>query len=258
VSKSVRDSALLLDLSSGQQPGDWFWPPHPEGSFAAAAARPPRPLRIAVLYTGLAGTSLDPSCLSAVKQATSLCSGLGHHVEEAAPKADFMHVKAEYLKILFSSLAIVLDGIATRRGKAIEESEVSFDTWWVYQRAQALTSKEYGRALQTLQLFSRTIGHFFEKYNVLLLATMGGPPVPIGWIDTALDEAQERQWPNTQAFNITGQPAMNVPLYRDERGVPIGVQFVGRYGEEAVLLQLAGQLERAQPWITKPPAQMRH
>ena len=100
------------------------------------------------------------------------------------------------------------------------------------------------------------MGRFFEEYDVLLLATMGGPPVPIGWLDTASVEAARRQWPNTLFFNITGQPAMNVPLYRDERGVPIGVQFAGRYGDDAMLLQLAGQLERAQPWITKPPDQM--
>jgi amidase len=257
VSKSVRDSALLLDLSSGKEPGDWFWPPRPEGSFAAAALRPPGQLRIAVLHSGIAGTSLDRSCVSAVRQAAELCSSLGHHVEEAAPKADFAHIKAEYLKILFSSLAIVLDSVASSRGKPIEESEVSLDVWWIYRRAQALSGKEYGAALQTLQLFSRTMARFFEKYDVLLLATMGGPPVPIGWIDTAPAEAQERQWPNTQAFNITGQPAMNVPLHRNERGVPIGVQFAGRYGEDATLLQLAGQLERAQPWITKPHAKMR-
>ena len=258
VSKSVRDSALLLDLSGGNQPGDWYWPPRPEESFAKAALRPPRPLRIAVLYTGLAGQSLDSSCIDAVKQAATLCSGLGHHVEEAAPQADFRHIKAEYLKIMFTNLAVNLDRVAANRGKPITESDVSSDNWRYYQRGQALSSREYHSALQTLQLFSRTIGHFFEKYDVHLSATMGGPPVPIGWIDTATRETADRQWPNTQVFNITGQPAMNVPLYKDKRGVPIGVQFAGRYGEDATLLQLAGQLERAQPWITKPPEQMRH
>jgi len=257
VSKSVRDSALLLDISSGNQPGDWYWLPRPEGSFAAAAVRPPRPLRIAVLYTGLAEQRLAPSCVNAVKKAATLCSDLGHHVEEAAPQADFRHVNAEYIKILYTSIAVVLDRIAFDRGKPIAESEVSFDTWWVYQRVQPLSGKEYHSALQTLQLFSRTMGRFFEKYDVLLTATMGGPPVPIGWIDTATRETVNRQWPNTHDFNITGQPAMNVPLYRDERGVPIGVQFAGRYGEDATLLQLAGQLERAKPWITIPPERMR-
>lgn len=258
VSKSVRDSALFLDLSSGNHPGDWFWPPRPEQRFAEAAVRPPRPLRIAVLYTGLAGQSLDSSCVKAVKQAAMLCSGLGHHVEEAAPQADFRHIKAEFLKIMFTNLALNLERIAVSRGKPIAESEVSFIIWAYYQRGQALSSMEFYSAMRTLQLFSRTMGRFFEKYDVLLLATMGGPPVPIGWLDTATAETADRQWPNTQAFNITGQPAMNVPLYRDERDVPIGVQFAGRYGEEALLLQLAGQLERAQPWITKPPTQMRH
>ena len=101
------------------------------------------------------------------------------------------------------------------------------------------------------------MGRFFEKYDVLLSATMGGPPVPIGWIDNATAETADLQWPNTQVFNITGQPAMNLPLYRDKRGVPIGVQFAGRYGEDSTLLQLSGQLERAQQWITKPPELMR-
>ena len=257
VSRSVRDSALMLDLSCGKESGDWYWPPSPEGSFAAAAARLPGPLRVAVLYTGLAGTRLDPSCVTAVEQAAKLCGDLGHHVEEAAPRADSGHTRAEFLKVLSTFLAIILDQAADRRGKPIAESEVSFQTWWIYQRAQSLTARDFGAALRTLQLFSRTMGRFFENYDVLLLATMGGPPVPIGWIGTASAEAQERQWPNTQAFNITGQPAMNVPLYRDKHGVPIGVQFVGRYGEEALLLQLAGQLERAQPWITRPPEKMR-
>jgi amidase len=257
VSRSVRDSALLLDLSSGNQPGDWYWPPRPERSFAETAARPPRPLRIAVLCTGLAGQSLDSSCVNAVKQAAALCSELGHHVEEAAPQADFKHIKAEFLKIMSTNLALNLERIARSRGEPIAESEVSLVTWSYYQGGQALSSIGFYSALRTLQLFSRTMGRFFEKYDVLLLATMGGPPVPIGWLDTATREAADRQWPNTLFFNITGQPAMNVPLHRDKRGVPIGVQFAGRYGEDATLLQLAEQLERAQPWITKPPEQMR-
>ena len=119
VSKSVRDSALLLDLSSGNQPGDWYWPPHPAGSFAEAAVRPPRPLRIAVLYTGFAGQSLHPSCVNAVKQAATLCSSLDHNVEESAPQADFKYIKAEFLKIMFTNLAFILDRVAVSRGKPI-------------------------------------------------------------------------------------------------------------------------------------------
>jgi Asp-tRNA(Asn)/Glu-tRNA(Gln) amidotransferase A subunit family amidase len=158
-------------------------------------------------------------------------------------------------------VAVNLDGEAARRGRPIEAGEVEMATWGMYLRGKAVSAPAYVRALQTVHAFGRAAAALWDRYDVLLTSTLGTPAIPIGALrgpKLSLDGYVERLFdfmPNTQAFNHSGQPAMTVPLAWSKGGLPIGIQFAGRYADEALLFRLAGQLEAARPWAhLRPPA----
>jgi amidase len=254
VTRSVRDSAVLLDMVCAPRPGDPYWLAAPETPFAAEVDRDPGRLRIAYSTAALASESLDPECAGAVLETARLCDSLGHRVEEAMLPGDFAAVGVAAGTVIAASVAATLDAEADRRGRAIGESEVEDVTWGMYQRGKGVSGGAYVRALQAAHAFGRTVAAFFEHHDVLLLSTLGSPPIPVGALrgdPPDLKDYVARLFafmPNTQAFNITGQPAMTAPLAWSRGGLPMGMQFVGRMGEEAVLLRLAGQLEQAKPW----------
>ena len=128
-------------------------------------------------------------------------------------------------------------------------------TWAMYQRGRRISGSDYIHALQTCHVFGRVVADYFEDHDVLLLSTLGSTAVPVGWLrEGGLDGYADRLFafmPNTQAFNITGQPAMSVPLAVSADGLPIGLQFVARVGDEATLFRLAAQLEHARPWASR-------
>jgi Asp-tRNA(Asn)/Glu-tRNA(Gln) amidotransferase A subunit family amidase len=158
--------------------------------------------------------------------------------------------------VISASIAANLDAEAERRGRPIEAGEIEAATMATYRRGQGVTAAAYVRGLQALHAYTRAEAQLFETYDVLLLSTLGSPAIPIGWILEDPKTIAERLFafmPNTQAFNNTGQPAMTVPLAQSRSGLPIGVQFVARMGEEATLFRLAGQLEQARPWFDRTP-----
>jgi amidase len=257
VTRSVRDSAVLLDAVCAPQPGDPYWLEPPATPFADEVGREPGPLRIAFTTAALAAPALDPECVDAVQDAARLCADLGHNVEEASLPGNLTAVGAAAGVVVAASVAATLDNEAARRSRPIVEGEVEDLTWAMYQRGRAVTGAAYIQALQAAHAFGRAVTAFFESYDVLLLSTLGRPPVPIGWLRGDRPDPRgyvERLFafmPNTQAFNITGQPAMTVPLAWSREALPIGVQFVGRPAGEAALFRLAGQLERARPWADR-------
>ncbi len=255
VTRTVRDSAALLDMVCAPQPGDPYWLAAPERPFADEARREPGRLRIAFSTASLAtGGAVDPECAQAVQDAARLCEHLGHQVEEAMLPAEFAAIGAAAGTVIAASVAAALDTEAARRGRAIGEDEIEDITWGMYQRGQAVTGAAYVQALQAAHAFGRLVARMFEDWDVLLLSTLGSPPIRTGALRgdaPGLQGYAERLFafmPNTQAFNITGQPAMSVPLAWTASGLPIGLQFAARMGEEALLLRLAGQLEQARPW----------
>jgi Asp-tRNA(Asn)/Glu-tRNA(Gln) amidotransferase A subunit family amidase len=158
--------------------------------------------------------------------------------------------------VISASVAAELDAEAERRGRPLASADVEGLTMATYRRGKAVDAAAYVRNIQVLHAYARAQAALFETYDVLLLSTLGRPPIPIGWITEDPQLIGERLFafmPNTQAFNNTGQPAMTVPLAQSKAGLPIGVQFVGRMGAESMLFQLAGQLERARPWFAKTP-----
>jgi amidase len=256
VTRSVRDSAALLDVASPPQPGDPYFLPAPEVPFAEAARREPGRLRIAFTTAALQSTGLAPECAAAVLETARLCESLGHTVEEAKVPGDVAAMRDAAALVIAASVAADLDAEAERRGRPIESEEIEPLTWANYRRGQKIAAPAYVRGIATLHAYGRAVAQLFETYDVLLLSTLGRPAIPVGWLFEDRDKIGERVFsfmPNTQPFNNTGQPAMTVPLAWSAGGLPIGMQFVGRTGEEALLLQLAAQLEQARPWFDKTP-----
>ncbi|HEY1447425.1 MAG TPA: amidase family protein [Caulobacteraceae bacterium] len=257
VSWSVRDSAALLDLVCQPVPGDPYWRDPPVTAFAEAARREPGALRVAFTTRALAAPAIDPECAKAVRETARLCEALGHRVEEAELPGDFAALGRVGGTVIAGNVAATLDAEAARRGQPIGEDEVEDVTWAMYQRGRRVSASDYLQALEACHAFGRVMAGYFQDHDVLLLSTLGSPAIPIGWLrGGGLDGYADRLFafmPNTQAFNITGQPAMSVPLAMSAGGLPIGLQFVARVGEEATLLQLAAQLEQAKPWAGRRP-----
>jgi len=257
VTWSVRDSAVLLDLICAPQPGDPYWLDAPARPFAAEVGRNPGRLRIAVSTAALAAPAIDPECAAAVRETAKLCESLGHHVEEANLPGDYAAVGQAAGTVVAASVAAMLDAEGARRGRPVAEDEIDDVTWATWQRGKGISGSAYVQAVQAAHAFGRVAAAFFERYDLLLMSTLGSPAIPIGHLRAGGPrDYAERLFafmPNTQAFNVTGQPAMSVPLATSVGGLPIGLQFVARGGEEALLFRLAGQLEEARPWAGRRP-----
>jgi amidase len=259
LTRSVRDSAALLDATCQPQPGDPYWLEPPRTPFLAEVGKDPGKLRIGFTTDTLIWGELMPENVKAVQDAAKLCAALGHHVEEAKPDVDFQQMAVHGNTAVSAATAANLENEAARRGSPITPEEVETLTWLIYQNGLEFTGVQVAQAIQQLHALSRRLAAFFETYDVMLLATNAKPPVPKGSIDmnaADLSDYAERLYtfiPNTQPFNVGGQPAMSVPLAWTDDGLPIGLQFAARGGGEATLFRLAAQLEQAQPWFNKLP-----
>ncbi len=257
VTRTVRDSAALLDAVCAPQPGDPYWATPPETPYLDEVGRDPGALRIGFITGGINVPAIDPECSGAVISAARLCESLGHHVFEARLDWDYPRVQIAAGVIVASSLAATLDNEALRRGQPVEQGEVEPGTWAFQAHGRSIPASVYIQALQTAPAFGRAAARSFQDFDMLLLSTLGSPAVPIGWLrEGGPEDFSPRLFqfmPNTQAFNVSGQPAMTVPLAWSAQGLPIGVQFVARAGEEGTLFRLAGQLERASPWADRRP-----
>jgi amidase len=252
VTRSVRDSAALLDVVCRPQPGDPYFLAAPERPFAEEVLREPGRLRIAFMAGAMQAPGLDPECAAAVRDTAKLCEDLGHHVEEVEIPGDVAAMMAAAGVVISASIAASLDAEAERRGRPIEAGEIEAMTMATYRRGAAVGAAAYVRGIQALHAYTRAEARLFETFDVLLLSTLGSPAIPVGWILEDPKRIGERLFafmPNTQAFNNTGQPAMTVPLAQSGSGLPIGMQFVARMGDETTLFRLAGQLEQARPWF---------
>ncbi|HSX91883.1 MAG TPA: amidase, partial [Hydrogenophaga sp.] len=257
VSRSVRDSAALLDALAGPMPGDPYSAAPPERPFLDEVGRAPGRLRIAFATTAPTGVPVDPACVAAVRDAARLCEELGHHVEEASPEFDAPALERGF-EMVFA--ANTLANIARATGGAMPDRElVEPLTYALAESARGIGAAEYILNLQALHRQARRIAGFFGRYDVWLTPTLAQTPRPLGWFDIRSSDA--RAWlakvtaylPFTYPFNVTGQPAASVPLHWTPEGLPIGCQFAARYGEEGLLLRLCAQLEAARPWFDRRP-----
>jgi len=259
VSRSVRDSALMLDCTAGLESGDPYTAPMPEHSFVEAVARPPRKLRIALMLKDHRGVALHPECLEAVQRAAKLCTGLGHAVEEADPNLDMVALRPMNARISAANTARSCHMRWKALGREPSPDDVEAATWAVYQRGLRVSGIEYIEAIAAAHAAGRKMAAFLTSYDVILSTTLAGPPPKLGYFDQDGDvrtftERVTEYLSVTPLHNATGTPAMSVPLYWTANGLPIGVHFAGRYGEEATLLALAAELETVQPWFNRVPA----
>jgi amidase len=248
VTRSVRDSAVLLDIACAPQAGDPYFLAPPERPFAEEVGRDPGKLRIGVFDGALTeGMQLEPEVAQAVRDAAKLCADLGHEVEPATLPGDHSGMQAAARTVLWGSIAANVDNEVRRRGRPLADGEIEPATLDIYRRGKETPAPEY-------HAYGRAAASLFERYDVFLLATLGSPAIPIGWLFEDPSQTVKRLFsymPNTQAFNNSGQPAMTVPLAWSSGGLPIGIQFAARMGDEATLFRLAGQLEQARPWFDR-------
>ena len=257
LTKSVRDAAAALDVVAGNIQGDPYWaPPAPPSWLEAAAEKPPR-LRIAVSFRKLDGNPLHPDCEEAVERAAKLCEDLGHAVEEATPAFDLGLLVPSFIIIWTANLATAIDYTARVTGQTPAPDLFEGLTWGMYEAGKRVAASDYLLAKAALQQAGRAAARFHETYDLWLTSTLGTPPMKLGSFDgeerdimkafTALFDYV----PFTALQNVTGQPAISLPLHWNAEGLPIGAHFVGRFGEEVTLLQVAGEIEGMMPWAAR-------
>ena len=202
---------------------------------------------------------MDSECVEAVLDAAKLCEGLGHDVVEASPAIDSEMMRQSFLAVFGAGIAWQIDWFARFSDRVPSPDQFEPGTWATYELARATSASEYLLAVQWLQIVSRDVGRFFVDHDVWLTPTLAEPPVLLGEFDAPADFPLAQlvraaaYVPFTPIANATGQPAMSVPLYWTDDGLPVGAHFVGRFGDEATLVRLAAQLESARPWEKRRP-----
>jgi len=278
LTRSVRDSAALLDATQGPDLGAPYVAPAPERPYADEVQREPGKLRIAFTTRSLLGTKVHPDCVEAVRRAAALCERLGHSVEEEAPEIDRRAIAKAFLGLIGAETAAEIEGAAESMRKKPRPRDFEPGTWMLAQIGHKFRADELARAVHLMRKTGRELAGWFETRDLFLTPTLASPPLRVGALDqkpaerlamavlravpseTAmrklLDQIAEQAFEFaafTPLANLSGQPAVSLPLQWNGQGLPIGSHFVGRFGDEATLLRLAAQLERAQPWAHLRP-----
>lgn len=259
VTRTVLDNALMLDVTAGGDPGAPYNPPPPLRPFAEEVGAPPGRLRIAFSDQPVAPTPVHDDCKAAVRDIAKLCEELGHTVEEARPIAPTDNYNEFFSTIWLGMVGWMIRDWERRTGRKPAPEHFEAHTWKMFSMDVKRHPSDFLLAVQDMHKFARQVAPFFDDYDVWLTPTLTEPPPPLGWFDfdrAHPHQATERleQYPRFTSFaNVTGQPAISLPLCWNDVGLPIGVQFTGRYGDEATLLRIASQLEIARPWAQRWP-----
>jgi amidase len=279
LTRSVRDSAAMLDATQGPDVGAPYMIPD-AGPFLKEVGKKPGKLKIAFSTKPMLGKNVHPDCVKGVEETVALLKGLGHAVVEEAPVIDGEEFSFRFLTVLAGQIRADIEEAAEAAGKKVSVDDFDIATFGTGMFGTILKASDYARAMRYLQSVSREVGRFFEKYDVLLTPVLSQPPVRIGALKPSASEQKQIKliarlgaiWvleamgvirplaaqtfefmPWTPVFNVTGQPAMSVPLHWNEAGLPIGMHFIGKWGDEATLFRLAGQLEKEKPWFDQAP-----
>jgi len=280
LTRSVRDSAALLDVSAGPEPTSPYWAPPPARPFLTEAGTPPGRLRIAFSTTPHLPGRVHPDCVAAVHDAAKLCESLGHHVSEASPEIAAEEFAFHFFLIVCASIAGGILGAEQLFQKTVGRSDLELPTWLAGLLGKQFQAGDTIASLSVLQAAARKVSRFYDDYDVLLTPVLGAPPLLIGELQPKGAELLAQQAiarfklgralkfrrvieatvsrvfefvPFSPVANVTGQPSMSVPLYWNDQGLPIGTMFTGRFGDEATLLRLAAQLEAERPWQKRRP-----
>jgi amidase len=266
LTRSVRDSARLLDATYGALHGDRHRAPAPEQPFIAALESQPSALRIALSTRTPTGEQVHPECVAAAERAALLCEQLGHHVTEAEPSLDGDALVDAWFEIWAHTIAGMALDLAAGLGKPLGPADVEPLTWRWCERSAAGSAREYLSALRALDSAAAAIARFLEDHDAWLTPTLGLPAIPVGAFDPSCspgpppsaDREQDVSKymgfsPFARLSNVTGFPAMSVPVHWTADGMPVGAHFMGRQWEEHTLLALAAQLERVALWADRRP-----
>ena len=280
ISRSVRDSAAILDATAGTEPGAVYIEPKQLRPYLEEIALPPGRLRIAVSTYPLLGTALADDCIVGVDRTAALLCDLGHVVEEATPQVDREKLLEAFFVVVAAETRRDILALAAQMKCKPERRGFETETWLLYLLGSQFTADEYVAALRTMRGVGAEMAEFFSTFDVLLTPTLSAPPLPIGALRAQGSRALLQDLlaysgsarlvkamrgfdasvkaifdfiPFTPLFNLSGQPAMSVPLEWTAGGLPIGMHFVARFGDEAMLFRLAAQLERARPWAQRVP-----
>jgi amidase len=260
LTRTVADTAAILDVLAGYEPGDATWAPPPSEPFAQGATRDPGRMRIATTkLSTIASATVDPLCAEATDRAAELLRSLGHEVIEVDPPWQEEGL-SELFGVVFSSqiaLSIAYSGHVAGRAPTAEDMEPM--SWAIFSMIGKVGTLEAQAAVVRLQAYARRLVSWLADYDALLTPALAERPLPLGTLDTAAAEPMSTFTrsglftPFTPVFNATGQPGISLPLYEGEDGLPLGVQIVGSPAGEQRLLALASQLETAQPWASRRP-----
>ncbi|HSM94867.1 MAG TPA: amidase family protein [Rhizomicrobium sp.] len=259
VTRTVRDTAAMLDLSCPPDLSDPYFAPAPQGSYLEGIGSEPRRLKIAVATSNYRGAPFHPDVAEAMQKTVKLCEQLGHVVEEAKPALDSEEMTTAFMTLWATATAFGVETLAfmTKQKPSLENIEGL--TMGLYERGKTIPAVRQIWAQQTLYRIARIMGKFHEQYDLWLTPTLAQPPLRIGTIDIDEQDVEAAfapiidYVPFTATQNATGQPAINLPMHWNKANLPIGVQFVARSGDEMTLLKLAAQIEAAQPWFDKYP-----
>ncbi|WP_323750113.1 amidase [Marinobacter sp.] len=274
VTRTVRDSAAMLDVLAGAASGDPFRIPAPETSWLEAMQHAPGKLKVGVFTSSPYDTDVAPECVAAVEETARMLESMGHEVEYARPEFDGLALARCYLSLYFGEVSVMAQRAKEQYGAT--EKDLELDTRLLAMLGKTMPLPEYVARRQQWNDFARALGAYFDRFDVYLCPTAGQLPAKIGELDTPghlkvaaklmlalkagklvhrsgqVDQiAMESlaRTPFTQLANLTGTPAMSVPMHWTQSGLPVGVQFGAAHGSEARLLQLAAQLEEANPWF---------
>ena len=260
ITRSVRDSAALLDATQGPELGAPYWAPPVQRAFLEEVRVDPGRLRIALQLESFNGAPVHADCAQAARDAAELCVALGHEVEEARLEVDAAAFGSAAQVVIAANLLAELADRAAALGRELAADDVVPGTSALAEAARRVDASAYARSIVTLHAVGRQVARFLERYDVILTPTLATPPLELGRLaltNTDFERLTQDITATvgfTQVFNAAGNPAMSVPLSWNAEGLPIGVQFAGRFGDEATLFRLAGQLESARPWFDRRPA----
>jgi amidase len=256
LTRSVRDAALLLDLTAGPMPGDPVVTPPPTRPYVDEVGAPTGRLRIALATARPDGGPVHPDCVAAAEDAGRLLESLGHDVEKADPRWPTDELRTAMTVLMSVPMAVDVDARLAELGRPLADDDLEPMTRLIYESGKGLTATDVVVALQAVERAAHELGAFHETYDLLLSPTISQPVPPLGTLDTTRPVTMMEHGAAFSAFtgfaNTTGQPAISLPLATDSTGMPIGVQLVAAFGREDLLLRVAAQVEAAAPWSITP------
>ena len=281
LTRSVRDSAALLDATTGPEVGQWYAAPAVERPFLEETRTPPGELRVAFTTRPFMPSRVHDDCARAVHEMAGALEELGHHVEEQRPEIDPSSFARDYMHVVAVATSADLALAERKLGKTARREDWETVTWLTAMLGKQIPARDFALALAGLKELSREVAPFWERYDVLLTPTVSRPAPKIGELQPRGAEAMLQRIivdgrlspllrlpglvekmaesvfdfiPFTILANVTGQPSMSVPCLVNDENLPVGVMFTGRFADDATMFRLAAQLESARPWAKNRPS----